>query len=475
MTDPALAHALDHIDSFRATLAHLVAAPSVGADPDQAQGMETARQILENLLQQAGFKNLQRLGPGPDEPGQPALYGERLDAPGLPTLLVYGHYDVQPPEPLDLWDSPPFKLTERDGRLYGRGISDDKGPLLIALHSLAALVAVNGALPVNIKILIEGEEETGSPSMPAILRDNADLLRADAMLSADGARWRADLVSLNVGARGSGGFEIRLRTAAKDLHSGRYGGAVPNALHEMARLLAGLHDNDNRVTAPGFYDGIAAPAEQEQADLAQIPFDEPGFAATLETRLHGEAGFATLERLWLRPTVEVNGLWGGYTGAGAKTVTPALAHAKLTLRLVQGQDPVATQAAVIADLRARCPRGATLDILDPRHPTGASTLSPDHPLLTACSDALKSVTGKTPYHVRIGGSLPLVNMVQDTLGIDTVMFSFSTSDEDFHAPNEFLRVASIKQGFAAWIAVMHRVVGQTLLDYSAFDAEKIDI
>lgn len=468
MTDPVLDYALGQTDAYRDQLAALVAAPSVGADPRQAQGMEAARKLLEAQLSLAGFSNIQRLGPTPDATAHPALYGERLDAPGRPTLLVYGHYDVQPPDPVDLWDSPPFTMTERDGRLYGRGISDDKGPLLIALHSLAAFVAVDGKLPLNIKILIEGEEETGSPSMPAILNKHAALLHADAMLSADGARWRADLVSLNVGSRGSGGFDIRLRTAAKDLHSGRYGGAVPNALHELAKLLAGLHDGEGRVTAPGFYDGVVPPTADARAAMDQIPFDESVFADGLGTQLHGEAEYSTLERLWVRPTVEVNGMWGGHIGEGGKTVTPALAHAKLTLRLVQGQDSDAAQAAVIADLRARCPDGVQLEILHPRKPAGASTVPPGHPLLMACHRALKDVTGETPHHVRIGASLPLTNLVKDALGLDTVMFSFSTSDEDFHAPNEFLRTSAITEGITAWIAVLREVASQSIDEYEGF-------
>ncbi|MEQ6247507.1 M20/M25/M40 family metallo-hydrolase [Sulfitobacter sp. HNIBRBA3233] len=468
MSDPVTDHALSCEPAFRDMLARFVALPSVGADPQQAPAMEAARALIEAYLAEAGFDNIRRLGP--TDSGQQAIYADWLHAPGKPTLLVYGHYDVQPPEPLELWHSPPFTMTERDGRLYGRGISDDKGPLLIALHALAAWRAVEGALPVNVKLLIEGEEETGSPSMPAILEQNRDLLAADAMLSADGARWRADLLSLNVGSRGNGGFEIRLRTAAKDLHSGRYGGAVPNALHEMARLLAGLHDAGGRVTCPGFYDGIPEPSEAERAALDEVPFDAQAFAGALGSVPRGEAGYSTLERLWLRPTVEVNGMWGGHTGAGAKTVTPCLAHAKITMRIAPGQNAAAAQAAVIADLRARAPAGSTLDILDARAATDAATVPPDHPLLAACADALEQVHGQRPRNVRIGASLPLVNMVKQNLGIDTVMFSFSTSDEDFHAPNEFLRAASIREGLAAWCAVLRRVGAMDPRDFAAFRA-----
>ncbi|QUJ77219.1 M20/M25/M40 family metallo-hydrolase [Sulfitobacter albidus] len=456
-------HALATVDRYRERLAAFTALPSVGGDPAQARAMEDTRSFLEGLIAEAGFTNQRRLGPA--DSGHQALYAERLEHPGAPTLLVYGHYDVQPPEPYDLWHSPPFEMTERDGRLYARGISDDKGPLLIALHALAAFEAVDGTLPLNVKLLIEGEEETGSPSMPAILNENADLLSADAMLSADGGRWRADLLTLNVGSRGSGGFEITLRTAAKDLHSGRYGGAVPNALHEMARLLAGLHDDAGRITCPGFTDGLPEPDADERAEMANIPFDEGAFADALGTVPQGEDGYTTLERLWLRPTVELNGMWGGHTGAGGKTVTPAEAHAKITLRFPPGQDAARAQDAVIADLRARTPAGATLDVFDVRQATDAASVPQGHPLLIACGDALEAVHGHRPRHVRMGASLPLVNMIKDVLGIETVMFSFSTSDEDFHAPNEFLRAASIPEGIAAWVAVLRRAGA---LDVDAF-------
>ena len=220
-----------------------------------------------------GFASVSASDP-PDGSGQPALYAERLDAPGKPTILVYAHYDVQPPDPLDKWHSPPFEATERDGRLYGRGISDDKGPMMIALDTLAAFIAVEGRLPINVKLLIEGEEETGSPSLPGILETHRDLLAADAVLSADGARWRPDLVALNVGSRGNAGFEMRVQTAAQDLHSGRYGGIVANPLHVLSRLIAGLHDARGHIAAPGFYDGVAEPTAAERAEIAAIPYDE---------------------------------------------------------------------------------------------------------------------------------------------------------------------------------------------------------
>ena len=458
MTDPVLTHALSGEEALVADLKSLVACPSVGADPALADGMEAARRLIEARLADMGLTACQRLHPA-DGSGEPALYGERMDAPGRPTILIYAHYDVQPADPVEKWTTPPFEATERDGRLYGRGISDDKGPMMIALGTLAAFVAVEGSLPLNVKLLIEGEEETGSPSLPGIFDAHCELLAADAVLSADGARWRPDLVALNVGSRGNAGFELRLQTAAQDLHSGRYGGIVENPLHVLARLIAGLHDADGRVAAPGFYDNVAEPTAADRAEIAAIPYDETTAFAAIGAKPAGEAGYTTLERLWMRPTVEVNGMWGGYTGAGGKTVIPHEAFAKLTMRLVPGQEPQAAQRAVIDHLRATLPATAKLEIFDERGQAGAYAVPPDHPLLAAASAALEKTTGQVPLKVRIGATLPLTEIVSRLMGIDTVMFSFAVSDENFHAPNEFFRRTSIREGLEAWVAILREIAG----------------
>lgn len=456
MTDAVLSHALERQPQLIDALKILVAFPSVGADPAMDQGMEEARQFIEVRIEQMGFKNRQRLSPA-DGSGQPAIYAERMDAPGKPTMLVYAHYDVQPADPASKWHTPPFEVTERDGRLYGRGISDDKAPMLIALDTLAAFVTVEGRLPVNVKLLIEGEEETGSPSLHGMLETHRDLLAADAVLSADGARWRPDLVALNVGSRGNTGFEMRVQTAAQDLHSGRYGGIVANPLHVIAALVAGLHDAQGCIAASGFYDGVAAPTDAERDEIAATPFDEEAAFSAIGATPHGEAEFSTLERLWMRPTLDVNGMWGGYTGAGSKTVIPNEAFAKLTMRLVSGQDPQRSKQAVIDHLKAHLPSGATLEISDERGQGGAYTVPTGHPLLEAAAAALEHTTGQQPLRVRIGASLPLTEIVSRILGIDTVMFSFAVADENFHAPNEFFRLSSIRDGLAAWVRILREI------------------
>ena len=339
---------------------------------------------------------------------------------------------------------------------------------MIAIEALGAFLAVEGSLPVNVKFLLEGEEETGSASLGAILRDHRDLLRADAAISADGGRWRADLSCINVGSRGSAGFEFTVTTALKDLHSGRYGGAVPNALHVIADLVTSLHEPSGRIAVAGFYDSVALPDAEERKALAAIPFDDDRFFADLETIPVGEPGFATLERLWYRPTLEVNGLWGGYTGAGGKTVIPNEAHAKLTFRLVPGQDPQTVTRSVREYLIRQCPSGLRIAFTEERGGSAAYLVPADHPLLLAAEDALAQTTGTRPIRVRIGASLPLTDIVKRELGIDTVMFSFAISDEDYHAPNEFFRLSSLNEGCVAWVALLRRLGSHAPESYAAY-------
>ena len=467
MSDAVLEYALNKRAPLVDALKQLVACPSVCADPAMADGMEKVRQLIEQKLNQMGFQNRQRLLPD-NGSGQPAIYAERLDAPDKPTMLIYAHYDVQPPDPLDKWLTPPFDPVERDGRIYGRGISDDKGPMMIALETLAAFIAVEKTLPVNVKLLIEGEEETGSPSLPGILENHRSLLSADAVLSADGARWRPDLVSLNVGSRGNAGFEVKLITASQDLHSGRYGGIVRNALHEMARLVSGLHDADGRVAAPGFYDGVREPDKHERAEIQSIAYDSSRLLSEIGAVPHGEKGYSTLERLWLRPTLDVNGMWGGYTGAGSKTVIANEASAKITMRLVEGQNPVAVQESIMRHLEKNAPKGVRLEFKGERGASGAYTVPVDHPLLTAASRALEATTGTVPRRVRIGASLPLTEIVHRLLGLHTIMFSFALSDENFHAPNEFFRLDSISDGLAAWVRILREIADTDVADYAPY-------
>ena len=430
---------------------------SVSTDPAYQAEMAAAAQWVADRLVQAGMDAVEVI----ETDGHPAVYAEWLHAPGAPTILVYGHYDVQPPDPLDKWRSDPFAPQVREGRLYGRGVSDDKGPMLIPLLAAQAYMATAGRLPVNVKFLFEGEEEVGSPSLEPLIAAYAARLAADFALSADGAMWRIDDPSVTVSSRGMTGLEFRLRGAAKDLHSGRHGGAVANPLHALAELVAGLHTPDGRVAVAGFYDDVAELSAVERAELAALPFDDAAYLREVGApALFGEAGYTTAERMWVRPTLEVNGMGGGYQGAGSKTVIPGEAMAKITCRLVPNQRPADIAAKIVRHLEEYTPPGVTLEMVrGGGHDALPYRIPDDHPGLLTAVDVLRSVYGQEPLKVRMGGTLPVSELFRRLLGIDTVFFSFSTADEDFHAPNEFFRVQRLYDGLKAWAMYWERLAG----------------
>ncbi|MCX5762556.1 MAG: dipeptidase [Gemmatimonadetes bacterium] len=434
-------------DRILGELIEFASIPSVSTDPAHATDMAAAAGWVAAKLAAAGPIAVRTIATA----GNPVVYGEWLGAPGKLTVLVYGHYDVQPPDPLEKWTSPPFTPTIRDGRLYARGVSDDKGPSLIAIKVAEAFLAVTGALPINVKFMFEGEEEIGSPSLDAFIAEHKALLAADLVISADGAMWRPTEPSLTVASRGLAGLSFTLTGAAKDLHSGRHGGSVANPLHAMAQLVASLHHPDGRIAVEGFYDTVVELSAAERAAIAAIPFEEatyleqvgapPGF---------GEQGYTLLERQWTRPTLEINGMWGGYQGPGQKTVIPSEAHAKITCRLVPGQDPDAVVAQITRHLEAHVPPGTRLSVTPGDHGTPAAHIATDHFALQSAAAALQAVYGVPPLVVRMGATVPIMELFKRHMGIDTVYFSFSTSDEDYHAPNEFFRVHRLHEGLEAW-------------------------
>lgn len=431
-------------------LKHFLRIPSVSADPAFAPSMEEARNFLLTRLRRMGLSDVRLLEGG----GEPAVYGEWNGAPGRPTLMVYGHYDVQPADPLSLWRTPPFEPTERDGRLYARGASDVKGSTTIALEVIAAFLAVQGTCPVNIKVFLEGEEETGSPSLLTLVESHRALLQADAVISADGGRASARVPTINTGSRGNAALEVRLRSAHKDLHSGRYGGGVRNALHEMVALVASLHDAQGYVTVQGFYDGASPLTARQRADVAAFPYDEQAFFTDVGASAHGEPGYSARERITMRPALEVNGLWGGYSGQGVKTIVPCEATVKLSMRVVEGQDSAVVLDAVLNHLRAHCPPTCTLDVVARHEGSPASTLAGDHPLVCVAEEVLEAEYGQRAVHVRLGASVPITSLFKCSLGIDTLMFGFNLPDEDVHAPNEFFRLSSIREGLRAWTLLL---------------------
>lgn len=447
MNERVLAYLKRNHDRILGELVEFASIPSVSTDPAHAADMAAAAGWVKRKLEAAGPFSV-RLMP---TTGNPIVYGEWLGAPGKPTVLVYGHYDVQPEDPVEKWQSPPFTPTVRDGRLYARGVSDDKGPMLIPIKTAEAFFAVDGALPVNVKCMFEGEEEIGSPSLDAFIRDHTDLLKADVVLSADGAMWRIDEPSLTVSSRGLAGLEITLTGPGKDLHSGRHGGSVANPLHAMAELIAGLHDANGRVTVAGFYDRVRELSPAEREAIRVLPFEESKYLAQVGApEAFGEAGYTTLERQWTRPTLEVNGMWGGYQGPGGKTVIPSEAHAKITCRLVPDQDPDEIVALVKRHLESHVPRGTRLQVKLGEHGARAAHIEADHVALEAAGEALRAVYGVPPLVVRMGGTVPINELFQRYMGLGTVFFSFSTADEDYHAPNEFFRVHRLHEGLEAW-------------------------
>jgi acetylornithine deacetylase/succinyl-diaminopimelate desuccinylase-like protein len=445
--DRVLAHLRMNRERIFCKLIEFASIPSVSTDPAHAPDIERAARWVADEVSAAGPFTVRAIPTA----GNPVVYGEWLGAPGKPIVLVYGHYDVQPPDPLEKWHSPPWTPTVRDGRLYARGVSDDKGPMLIPIAVAEAFFATAGRLPVNVKLVFEGEEEIGSPRLDAFVQRNKELLAADIVVSADGAMWRIDEPSLTVASRGLCGLELTLKTASKDLHSGRHGGGVANPLHAMAALIASLHEPNGRVAVEGFYDEVRELSSDERTSLARLPYDERAYLSQVgASSSFGEPGYTTLERQWTRPTLEVNGMWGGYQGPGQKTVIPSEAHAKITCRLVPDQDPDEVIARVARHLDAHVPPGARLSLSPADHGSRAANIPLDHFALKAADAALHATYGVRPLMVRMGGTVPIAELFQRHMGLDTVFFSFSTADEDFHAPNEFFRVHRLHEGLEAW-------------------------
>jgi acetylornithine deacetylase/succinyl-diaminopimelate desuccinylase-like protein len=430
-----------------AELIEFATIPSVSTDPAHRTDIDRAAGWVAERLAAAGPFTVQILPTA----RHPVVYAEWLGAAGAPTVVVYGHYDVQPPDPLEKWATEPFKPTVREGRLYSRGVSDDKGPMLIPIKVAEAFFAAEGALPINLKCLFEGEEEIGSPSLEPFIREHADRLAGDLVLSADGAMWRISEPSITVACRGMAGLELSVYGPAKDLHSGRHGGGVANPLHALASLIDSLHTADGRVAVAGFYDAVQELDTEESAAIAALPFDEAAYLAQVgSAATFGERGYSTLERQWTRPTLEVNGLWGGYEGAGSKTIVPAEAHAKLSCRLVRAQEPQDILEKVAAHLRDHLPPGVRLKIVSGDHAALPYEIPAAHPGLAVARAALCGVYGQEPVLVRMGGTVPICDAFRRILGMETVFFSFSTADEDFHAPNEFFRINRLWEGLEAW-------------------------
>jgi acetylornithine deacetylase/succinyl-diaminopimelate desuccinylase-like protein len=443
----ALAYAQQNAPRFLEELKTLVRIPSVSTDPAAVGAMQAAAEWLAAQLRALGMANVQIMPTAK----HPVVYGEYLQAgPDRPTALLYGHYDVQPAEPLELWETPPFEPTQRGDYLFGRGASDMKGQVVSSLKALESLKATGG-LPINLKVLIEGEEEIGSPSLDAFIAEHTDLLACDFAINPDTGMMAADIPTITYGLRGLAYFEIRLTGASQDLHSGLYGGAIHNPAQVLCELIAGMHDAAGRVTLPGFYDAVRPMSDQERAELARlIVTDEYVIAQTGVPQLFGERGYTTMERIGGRPTLEVNGLLSGYTGEGSKTVLPAQAMAKVSMRLVPDQTPGAVHQQLLRYLEAHVPPTVKWEVVT--HAGGKPSITDLNTRpVKAMAAALEAVWGKRPVYRREGGSVPVTAQMQDLLGIESVLTGFGLPDDNLHAPNERIHLPTFERGIQAMI------------------------
>ena len=441
-------------ERIRRELFELLAIPSVSARSEHDADTRRAAEWIADSLRGAGL-----VATVHETKGQPVVVGEYRDAPaGAPTVLVYGHYDVQPPEPLDLWTTPPFAPTVRDGRIYARGSVDDKGQLFLHVKALEAHLAVRGRLPVNVIVLAEGEEEVGSEHLGPFIEAHRDLLRCDAVVISDSAMFAPGLPSVLSSLRGLAYFQIDVQGPAQDLHSGSYGGGVVNPAMALARILATMNDADGRVAIPGFYDAVREWPAHVREQMRTLPFEEEAFREeTGAPALGGERGYSVLEQLWTRPTCEVNGLLSGYTGEGAKTVLPAKAMAKVSCRLVPDQDPVETERLLRAHVERVAPAGvrATVTALHGGRPWRAEL---DGPLFDAARRALAAAFGREPVITGEGGSIPVVGDFERVLGAPVLLMGFGLPGENAHAPDEWMSVENFTKGMRA-VAVLLEELG----------------
>jgi acetylornithine deacetylase/succinyl-diaminopimelate desuccinylase-like protein len=427
--------------------------PSISTSEENVGDVKRAAQWVVERLRRAGIENCEVFPTGVHE----CVYGDWLHAPGKPTILIYGHFDVQPPDPLELWDSPPFDPVVKNGRIYARGASDMKGNLLLSVLAVEALMSATGSLPVNVKFLFEGQEEIGSRDLGPFVAANREKLACDLILTPDSIQWTEEHPAMWMGTKGLCGLQIDLQTAEMDLHSGLYGGSVPNALHAMAELVASLHGPDGSIQVDGFYDEVVPLTADERRRFAEIPFDAGLYGDPLGvTELIGEPGYSTYERAWARPTLEINGMWGGFQGDGVKTVTPAKAHTKITCRLVASQEPARVLESIEAHVRKHTPIGASVTLTRLPATARAYLVPLDNPGAKVVAGVLEEVYGKAPYYARIGGSLPITDMFLKELGAYTIPIGFGLGDEGFHSPNEFMRLANFERGQVVYGMLLER-------------------
>ncbi|GCD78531.1 hypothetical protein JCM31826_20130 [Thermaurantimonas aggregans] len=453
-----------HRERFLNELMELLRVPSVSADPKYKEEVIKAAQLTAHYLEKAGIKNVEVC----ETPGYPVVYGEYIKDPSLPTVLVYGHYDVQPPDPLDLWESGPFdpviKKTEihPQGAIFARGACDDKGQFFMHIKAVEAMIAT-GTLPCNVKFMIEGEEEVGSANLGWFVVHNRERLKCNTILISDTGILANDIPSICTGLRGLSYVEVEVTGPNRDLHSGLYGGAVPNPINILAKMIASLHDENNHITIPGFYDDVVELSAEERALMAQAPHSDEAFKKSIGLKnIWGEKGYTTPERTSIRPTLDVNGIWGGYTGEGAKTVIPSKAYAKISMRLVPNQNPDKITELFKKHFESIAPDCVSV-VVKPHH-GGDPYVSPlDSPEYQAASEAMEATFGKKPVPVRSGGSIPIVALFERELGVKSILMGFGLDSDAIHSPNEhyglfnyFIGIETIPLFFDHYVRLVER-------------------
>ncbi len=444
-----------HAKEFDAELDAFLRLPSISTDPSHAADTRRAAEWVADRARAAGVPEVELI----ETPLHPVVYGRWITSDQKPTLLIYGHYDVQPIDPIELWESDPFEPTLRDGKIYARGASDMKMNLLSGLQGLEALAQVNGELPINVVLLLEGEEEIGSPNLPKVVADKAAEMNPDIIMSGDGGMFDIGHGGLSIGFKGLAGCQVNLTTSSTDLHSGGYGAAVPNAVRAIAELATTFHNADGSVAVAGFYDDVRPLSDEEKADIAAVDYksDEKFIAEAGITEITGEDGYSVQELIWTRPTIDFNGIWGGFTGEGNKTVTPARAHLKITSRLVPDQRPAKILELIARHIESHTPAGATVDIENYPGSANPSVLSKDAPGLAEAISVLTQIFGTAPALTRAGGTVPIVDVFSEVLGIAPVTIGFGLPGSRAHAPNEWIRpeeVAISRRAYADYFAAL---------------------
>lgn len=426
---------------FLDELFDLLRIPSVSADSRHKNDVRKTAEFVVKKLKDAGADSVELC----ETKGHPIVFGEKKVNASLPTVLVYGHYDVQPPDPLDLWTSPPFEPVIKDGKIFARGSCDDKGQVYMHIKAFEAMMKLN-QLPCNIKFMIEGEEEVGSDNLGTFVKENKDKLKADVILISDTAMISLDHPSITVGLRGLSYLEVEVVGPNRDLHSGVYGGAVANPINVLSQMIASLHDENGRVAIPGFYDKVAVLSEADRKKLNEAPFDLNEYKKDLNIDdVRGEKGYTTIERTGIRPTLDVNGIWGGYTGEGAKTVLPSKASAKISMRLVPNQNSQEISEMFTKHFLSIAPASVKVKVT-PHHGGQPAVTPTDSKAFKAASQAFEEVWGKTPIPTRDGGSIPIVSLFKKELGLDTVLMGFGLDSDAIHSPNEHYGVKNFLMG-----------------------------